>query len=118
MLAVLESLGGSDLHLKAGWPARVRVNGELLALPGSPVLTACDTDAVVEAIIRPHVARDFAEAHQADFALVSGAGPRFRAHAYRQRGSTALVLRRGPGAAKSLAEVPLPRPAPPPPPPP
>ena len=37
MLAVLESLGGSDLHLKAGWPARVRVNGDLEALPGAQV---------------------------------------------------------------------------------
>ena len=108
MLAVLESLGGSDLHLKAGWPARVRVNGELLALPGSPVLSACDTGAVVDTIIRPHVARDFAEAHQADFAFVSAAGPRFRAHAYRQRGSTALVLRRVLDEPMSLEELQLP----------
>jgi twitching motility protein PilT len=54
------------------------------------------------------VARDFAEAHQADFALVSGAGPRFRAHAYRQRGSTALVLRRVLDEPMSLQELRLP----------
>ena len=94
MLAVLESLGGSDLHLKAGWPARVRVNGDLEALPGAQVLAEADTAAIAGAIIRPHVAEEFASRQQADFAYVSAGGPRFRAHVYRQRGSTALVLRR------------------------
>jgi twitching motility protein PilT len=108
MLARLDSAGGSDLHLKAGQPARARVNGELQTLPGCPVLTALDTAAVAEGIIRPHVAEDFARLRQADFAYLSAAGARFRAHVYQQRGSTALVLRRVLDEPLSLDELGLP----------
>jgi len=34
LLRTLDALGGSDLHLRPGSPARARVHGDLRVLPG------------------------------------------------------------------------------------
>ncbi|HSK95743.1 MAG TPA: hypothetical protein VK891_03920, partial [Euzebyales bacterium] len=85
---------GSDLHLKAGGPAYVRVAGQLHEVSGLGVLHPSDTATFVDQIL-PDAQRElFATGHEADFAYsVAGLG-RFRVAAFRQRGSIGLVLRR------------------------
>lgn len=107
MLASVDAMGGSDLHLKAGSPPRVRVNGNLWALPGYRVLTAADTDAIAATVVRPHVAERYATRGSADVAYECAAG-RFRAHVYRQRETVALVLRRVLDEPQPLEELGLP----------
>src|SRR5436305_9298578 len=92
-LTALAEARGSDLHVKAGSPPRIRVDGALRRLPGEPVLTSEETAAMAEAILRPDPAEQFARTNEADFAhAIPGVG-RFRANALRQRGSVARIFR-------------------------
>ena len=85
---------GSDLHLKAGGPAFLRVDGDLKPISKLPPLSPKDTEAFAREIMDARTAKQFLESGEADFALsVSGLG-RFRVNAFRQRGSIGMVLRR------------------------
>jgi twitching motility protein PilT len=94
--ALLQSLaetGGSDLHVKVGSPPRLRVDGTLRRVEGEAELEPEDTAAMADAVMRTDVRERFAASADVDFAYsVPGVG-RFRANAFRQRGSVALVFR-------------------------
>jgi len=108
LLHVLKELDGSDLHLKAGAPPRVRVDGSLMALPGEPELTTDDTEQLVKDIIPERLMATFDEAHEADFAYsVPGLG-RFRVNAFTQRGSVSFAMRRVVSSASTIADLGLP----------
>jgi twitching motility protein PilT len=96
MLVTLDSLGGSDLHLRPGSSARARVHGDLRILPGSAVLSLTDVEQMVAVVVPTHLSARLATAGDADTSYTSAAGARFRAHAYHQRGEVTLVLRQGP----------------------
>ena len=84
---------GSDLHLKAGSPPHIRVDGRLEAAP-YPVVSASDTERIAFQIMPTDRADEFASRNEADFAhSLPGLG-RFRVNVYRQRSSVALVFRR------------------------
>jgi len=103
----LTSVGGSDLHVKAGAPPRVRVEGILHRIDG-PAVTAERTEAYAAAVIPPFRTRRFDEHGEVDFAYaVEGLG-RFRAHVFRQRGSATLVFRRLTVGGQPFAEIGLP----------
>ncbi|MDX6665618.1 MAG: twitching motility protein PilT [Solirubrobacteraceae bacterium] len=105
----LVAAGGSDLHLKAGSPPLVRVDGELGALEGGVALTAADTAAAVEAILTdPERLAEFAADKEVDFSYAIEDVARFRVNAFHQRGTVSLVCRAIPMAIKTLAELALP----------
>jgi twitching motility protein PilT len=107
-LSTLVEADGSDLHVKAGSPPRIRVNGALRRLDHEDVLTAEVTEAMAAAIMTPEVAERFAATNEADFAYaVPGIG-RFRANAFRQRGSVALIFRLVRSSAVTVDELGLP----------
>jgi twitching motility protein PilT len=107
-LRVLDEREGSDLHVKAGSPPRIRVNGSLTPLADAPVLRVDDLTGMLPAIMRPAVLARFEGSADADFAYsVPGTG-RFRVNAFRQRGSVAMVFRRVQTAAATFAELGLP----------
>jgi twitching motility protein PilT len=84
---------GSDLHLKAGSPPHVRVDGHLQPAPFD-VVSAADTERMAFAIMPKDRADEFIATSEADFAhSVNGLG-RFRVNVFRQRGTVALVFRR------------------------
>jgi len=85
---------GSDLHLKAGGPAFLRVDGDLKPISKLPPLSPNDTETFAREIMDARTAKQFLDTGEADFALsISGLG-RFRVNAFRQRGSIGMVLRR------------------------
>ena len=107
-LAALAEANGSDLHVKVGSPPRVRVNGQLRRIPGAPPLQPEDTMVMADQIMRPDVREHFERTNEADFAYsVAGVG-RFRANAFRQRGSAALIFRLVRTSAATLEELGLP----------
>ncbi len=90
----LADKGGSDLHLKAGGPAYVRVDGDLHPVQQLPPLSPGDTERFAFSMMDERTATQFTDTNEADFAYsVSGTG-RFRVNAFRQRGSVGLVMRR------------------------
>ncbi len=107
-LQVLVDSGGSDLHLKAGGPAYVRVDGDLAPITKLEPLSPADTEAFAAEMMDERSSRMFAESNEADFAYsVSGLG-RFRTNVFRQRGSVGLVLRRVGHGSPSFDELGLP----------
>jgi twitching motility protein PilT len=85
--------GGSDVHLKAGGPAYVRIDGELKPITHLPPLSPGDTEKFALSMMDDRTREIFDTGREADFAhALEGAG-RFRVNAFRQRGSVGLVMR-------------------------
>ncbi len=97
----------SDLLLKVGRPATIRVNGELVALNTAP-LKPEELKSLAEQIMTPRQVKEFAEHKEADFAIgVPGVG-RFRTNVYQQRGTVAFAFRSIPYEVKQIKELNLP----------
>ncbi len=108
LLVMLAELDGSDLHLKAGAPPRMRVAGVLRTLEDEPAFTVEEVEALALAIMPPSIRPIFEEAHEADFAYgLHGVG-RFRVNAFYQRSSVALAMRRVRPNASTVEELGLP----------
>jgi twitching motility protein PilT len=101
-------LGGSDLHLKAGGPAWVRVDGELQPIDDLPALTAEDTARLVDEMMDERTRERFAGRLEADFAYSAPGIGRFRVNSFRQRGVAGLVCRRVLPATGSFEALGLP----------
>ena len=108
LLHLLSEMDGSDLHIKAGAPPRMRINGYLRTLDDEPRFTTTETAALADSIMAPSIAETFHDKHEADFAYsVPGLG-RFRTNAFYQRSSVALAMRRVRTNAATIAELGLP----------
>jgi twitching motility protein PilT len=101
--------GASDIHLKVGSRPIVRIDGELRQLDGFEPLGPDDTKALAEEIFTARAAEVFKQRGSTDFAYGRHELGRFRATAFRQRGSVSLVLRRVVPGSKSFAELGLPK---------
>jgi twitching motility protein PilT len=93
-LQLLVEAGGSDLHLKAGGPAFVRVDGDLKPVTRLPPVSPGDTERMADEMMDDRLRAAFEEHREADFAYsIPGVG-RFRINVFRQRGSVGVVARR------------------------
>jgi twitching motility protein PilT len=108
ILVMLAELDGSDLHIKAGAPPRMRVAGALRTLDDEPSFTDDETLVIAESIMPAAVLATFREHHEADFAYSVPHIGRFRVNAYFQRSSVALAMRRVRASAATVAELGLP----------
>src|SRR5256885_415042 len=106
-ITLMVQRNASDLLLKVGRPATIRVNGELLSLESAP-LKPEELKSLAEQIMTPRQVKEFAEHKEADFAIgVPGVG-RFRTNVYQQRGTVAFAFRSIPYEVKTLKELNLP----------
>ena len=108
ILDTLADLDGSDLHIKAGAPPRMRVAGALRTLDDEPSFTAEETLNLAEAILPPSLLEHFRVHHEADFAYSVPSIGRFRVNAYYQRSSVALAMRRVRPSPSTVTELGLP----------
>src|SRR3954464_10066395 len=101
--------GASDIVIKAGNSPLARVDGELQPLyPDAPKLMPPDTERMSRALMPEYRIKEFENEQEADFAYaVPGLG-RFRVNAFKQRGSTSMVLRAIPVEAPTFAQLHLP----------
>lgn len=83
----------SDLHLKAGQPAKLRLFGELKKTTGE-VMTAKRIEELVFEILSPAQKKFFLEHGTIDFAHEVDREHRFRTNVFRQRGMISLAARR------------------------
>ncbi|HYN08127.1 MAG TPA: type IV pilus twitching motility protein PilT [Vicinamibacterales bacterium] len=99
--------GGSDLHLSAGVPPCVRVDGDLQRLP-LPVLTPEQTRHLACSGLTDAQRKRFEDDSEIDLALaVEGIG-RCRGNVFRKKGTVAAVFRLIPNAIPSLDDLGLP----------
>ena len=100
--------GGSDLHLKVGSPPAMRINGEMERLPEDETLSPQDTDAMLAGILPDNLAKEFAADGEADFSYALDEVGRFRVNAFKQRGSTSIVMRHIPFGVPRFEDLGLP----------
>ncbi len=97
----------SDLHLRPGAVAKIRVNGALEDATTAP-LDATLVSAMVAASMTAGVHREFLAQMEADYAVVVDGLGRFRANAFRTRGDDGVIMRRVRDSAVPLDELNMP----------
>jgi twitching motility protein PilT len=94
LLARATEQGASDLHLAAGRPAMVRVDGGLRPIDAqAPELSDGDLRTLLYSIMSNRQRSQFELERELDFAIAVDGGRRFRVNAYFQRGRMAAALR-------------------------
>lgn len=101
--------GASDVHLKVGVPAILRIDGALRALKDAPPLTPDMTKEMAYSVMSPRHQERFQTASEVDLSYaISGVG-RFRVNIFLQRGSISMVLRAIPHKIPTIDELLLPK---------
>jgi len=98
---------GSDLHLKAGTPPVVRVDGVLYTLD-EPAPTSQDLREVGNQLLNDEQRLYFSTHSEIDFAFGVSGLARFRANIFMQRGTPALALRHVPVEVPTIEDLGLP----------
>jgi len=107
LLHEMVSRNASDLHIKAGSPPVVRIDGELHLLD-EPPLSPEDTKDAAASIMTDKQIRRFSEHNEIDFAYSAPNIGRFRVNIYRQRGSISIAMRQVATTIPSFDELHLP----------
>ena len=97
LLKYLVAQGGSDLHLLAGLPPAIRINGSLHPIPSAERFTPDSVRELIYSVLSPEHIKAFETdpltRNELDFAhSIPGVG-RFRFNVHKQRSSVAAVIR-------------------------
>ncbi|MBI5194772.1 MAG: PilT/PilU family type 4a pilus ATPase [Nitrospirae bacterium] len=85
--------GASDLHIKAGTPPIIRINGELSFMTGEKELTSADTMDIAFSLMTDAQKEVFKKRNDIDIAYSDPDHNRFRCNCFMQRGSAGIVFR-------------------------
>lgn len=83
----------SDLHLIAGIPPMLRINGVLVPIPGIGVLTPDNVDTFLKQVVSSEQFERLSVNKEIDFSLSFSEKGRFRVNIYTQKGSFAAAFR-------------------------
>jgi len=108
LLLLLIKEGGSDLHISAGSPPRIRVNG-VLKETGFETLTADETRKLIYGILNDDQVARFEKDWELDFSFGIAKLGRFRVNVFLQRGSLGAAFRLVPEKIRNFEELGLPR---------
>ncbi|MBI4055049.1 MAG: type IV pilus twitching motility protein PilT [Elusimicrobia bacterium] len=107
LLLLMHERGASDLHIAAGAPPILRVDGELVPTPYDK-LSPEDCQALTYSLMTEEQRQRFESTNEMDSAFgLKGVG-RVRLNVYRQRGAVGAALRAIPTQFKSFEELGLP----------
>jgi twitching motility protein PilT len=109
LLGCVIQMNASDLHLAAGTPPTVRVDGELVRIPNAPVLSPDMAETLVRSLMTDDQRSEFEREWELDFSFGRRGLGRYRVGAFRERGDASAVLRRIPDTPLQLDELGLPR---------
>ncbi len=97
----------SDIHITAGLPPMMRVDGEICALPYA-VLKPEDTQRLIYEILPDEALQKFESTHELDMGHTVKGLSRFRCNVYQQRAAVAAALRVIPNRIPSFDDLGLP----------
>ncbi|HET9657934.1 MAG TPA: PilT/PilU family type 4a pilus ATPase [Kineosporiaceae bacterium] len=98
----------SDVHVTAGSPPLLRINGELVPVPEYEPLEAAMLQRVLYAILTQHQRERFEEELELDLSYTLPGQARFRVNLYRQKEALGAAFRRIPYEIKSLEQLGMP----------
>jgi twitching motility protein PilT len=108
LLRLVIERGGSDLHLTAGTPPVMRLNGRLRRIEGYPVLSAPVLRETVYSVLTQRQRDRFEENLELDLAYSLPNVARFRANVFLQRDSVGATFRLIPVTVRGIRELGLP----------
>ncbi len=108
LFQTLIDLGGSDLHLSQGQPAKVRVHGSIKPI-SSDILTAETMELMMQEICDPKSWERYVQKGDLDFAYEMDAEHRFRCNYLKQQNGYACVFRIIPTKIASLEQLGIPQ---------
>jgi twitching motility protein PilT len=107
LLLMTKQRGASDLHLSAGAPPTLRINGELINVNKS-TLSGEDLHTLLYDVLTDEQKARFEATHDLDFSLELTNLGRFRVNAFVQRRGYGMVLRLIPSTIPSLDKLEMP----------
>jgi twitching motility protein PilT len=107
LLKAMTDKGGSDLHITAGSPPRLRIDGDLVKLQTDP-LTPVDTKQLCYSVMNDAQKVRFEEELELDFSFGIRGMARFRANVYMQQTCVAGAFRVVPYNITPLEQIGLP----------
>jgi twitching motility protein PilT len=108
LLTEMLDAGASDLHLTAGTPALIRVNGDLAPMRDCPQLPPDLIQRLIYTVLTQKQRERFEQDLELDFAYAMPGAARFRVNVYRQRENVGAAFRRIPYEIKSLEDLGIP----------
>ena len=108
LLALLVRKGGSDLHISAHSPPRLRIDGILVPVETDP-LTPDDTRRLATSVLTSDQIAKLDRDWELDCSFELEGQGRFRANVFYQRGSVGIVLRLVPHEIATFDQLGLPR---------
>lgn len=106
LLALGARLRASDVHITAEAPALLRIDGDLVPVPGYAEPLSTDwVEKTAFHLMTDGQRREFSERGEVDLAHATSGIGRFRTNVYRQLGSMAIALRYIPDRVYSLDEL-------------
>ena len=108
LLSVLLERGGSDLHLTAGSPPQVRVNGALVPLENFGILKPAELRSMMYEILTSRQREEFEENRELDCSHPLPGKGRFRVNVFFQRDSVGSVMRAIPNEILTLNDLNMP----------
>ncbi len=100
--------GASDLHLLVGYAPHLRINGELIKVPGHPDLIPSDLDSMLQSILTPPQLEMLQKKWELDLGLDYQNTARFRVNIYKQRSHYAASFRLIPSTIRTIPQTGLP----------
>ncbi|RJS94806.1 type IV pilus twitching motility protein PilT [Salinisphaera sp. Q1T1-3] len=104
LLAFSVKQGASDLHLSAGLPPMIRVDGDIRRI-NLPAMEDKEVFGLVQDIMNDRQRRDYDEHLETDFSFEIDGLARFRVNAFHQNRGTGAVFRTIPSEVLSLADL-------------
>lgn len=98
----------SDLHIQVGLPPMLRVDGALLAVSGTEVLTEETVEALIFAVLDEDQKQILLKDKEFDFSFAFGDLGRFRVNAFHERGNLAAAMRLIPNEVLTIEQLGLP----------
>ena len=98
----------SDIHLAAGQPPTLRINGILRHIPGSKVLTPAVIEELTFDMITEKQRKKFIESKELDVSYEISNLSRFRVNLHYQKGSVGMVARVIPTTIPTMKDILMP----------
>jgi twitching motility protein PilT len=98
----------SDLHIVAGQPPKLRIDGEITNASTGRYLTTKDTLQLAYSVLTEDQKKRFEQEDELDFSFGIANLARFRGNCFRQRGCVSMVIRQIPFDIKGFQELGLP----------
>jgi twitching motility protein PilU len=92
LLRLMTQRNGSDLFLTVEFPPAIKVDGKLMPVSRTPLLSA-HTIELARAMMNDRQAAEFEARKEVNFAIAPSGGGRFRVNAFVQQGRVGMVLR-------------------------